>query len=52
MPSSATTSAPLRVLRSSEILALYFSSSTPDGWNFTVAVTPLAFIALVNVGIT
>ena len=33
-------------------MALYCSSSTPDGWNFSVTLTPLAFWASVNFGIT
>jgi hypothetical protein len=52
MPSRAITSAPDLLLRSSAILALYCSSSTPDGWNFRVTLTPFAFWASVNFGMT
>ena len=45
-------SAPERDFRSRAIFALYCSSSTPDGWNFTVTVTPLAFCTSVNFGMT
>src|SRR5829696_6812860 len=52
MPSSAMMSAPARLLRSRATLVLYCSSSTPDGWKFTVTLTPLAFCCWVKVGMT
>src|SRR6266550_2353637 len=52
MPSSETMSAPRPVFRSSESLVLYCSSSTPDGWNRTVPVTPCCFSLSVKTGIT
>src|SRR4051812_21119577 len=45
-------SAPARLLRSRATFVLYCSSSTPDGWKFTVTLTPLAFCCCVNVGMT
>src|SRR3954454_849986 len=45
-------SAPARLLRSRATFVLYCSSSTPDGWKFTVTLTPLAFCCCVKVGIT
>src|SRR6266699_1689380 len=45
-------SAPLPVLRSSDILLLYSSSPAPEGWNFTVTVCPLAFWSASKRGMT
>src|SRR3954454_23425127 len=52
MPSISTMSPPMSVPKSSAILALYSSSSTPTPSNLTWTLTPLSFCSLVNRGMT